>query len=168
MNLQGLSHLTFVVRDLERAAAFFREGLGGREVYDSAERNFSLTREKFFLVGGVWIAVMEAGEGEPPVPRTYRHAAFRVEEEGLPAFEARLRKLGVEVRPARPRVEGEGRSLYFYDFDGHLFELHAGTLEERLARYAEAEPPGSGPERAEEPARGGAVPRAVPPKGGQG
>lgn len=148
MSLLGLSHLTFVVRDLERAAAFFREGLGGVEVYDGAARNFSLSREKFFTVGGVWIAVMEAGEGEPPVPRSYRHAAFRAAEEELPAFEARLRALGVEVRPPRPRVEGEGRSLYFYDFDGHLFELHAGTLEERLARYAAPEPAEGGPEHA--------------------
>jgi len=34
-------------------------------------------------------------------------------------------------------VDGEGESLYFYDFDNHLFELHTGTLEERLARYSE-------------------------------
>lgn len=163
MSLQGLSHLTFVVRDLERAAAFFCAGLGGEEVYDSAARNFSLSHEKFFRVGGVWIAAMEAGEGEAPVPRTYRHAAFKVAEEELPAFEARLRALGVEVRPPRPRVAGEGRSLYVYDFDGHLFELHAGSLEERLARYAEAEGPGSGPDRAKSE---GTAPSAVPPEGG--
>ncbi|HEX8385624.1 MAG TPA: hypothetical protein VF576_05550 [Rubricoccaceae bacterium] len=41
----------------------------------------------------------------------------------------------MEIRPARPRVEGEGESLYFYDFDNHLFELHGGSLERRLARY---------------------------------
>ena len=44
---------------------------------------------------------------------------------------------GAEVKPPRPRVEGEGQSLYFYDFDNHLFELHTGTLEQRLARYAQ-------------------------------
>lgn len=32
-------------------------------------------------------------------------------------------------------MEGEGRSLYFYDYDNHLFELHTGTLTERLKRY---------------------------------
>jgi fosfomycin resistance protein FosX len=40
------------------------------------------------------------------------------------------------MRPPRGRVAGEGRSLYFYDDDNHLFELHTGTLAERLERYA--------------------------------
>ncbi|HTD28660.1 MAG TPA: hypothetical protein VK660_04665 [Xanthomonadaceae bacterium] len=47
----------------------------------------------------------------------------------------KLQALGVEVKPPRPRVESEGQSLYFYDFDNHLFELHTGTLEQRLDRY---------------------------------
>ena len=33
----------------------------------------------------------------------------------------------------------ERQSLYFHDFDNHLFELHAGTLDERLAAYAFAD-----------------------------
>jgi catechol 2,3-dioxygenase-like lactoylglutathione lyase family enzyme len=49
---------------------------------------------------------------------------------------ARVRSSGLEVREGRPRVEGEGRSIYFYDDDNHLFEFHSGTLEERLERYA--------------------------------
>ena len=128
----GLSHLTFVVRDVERTARLFCEALGAQEVYDSQGRNFSLSREKFLLLGGVWLAFME---GEP-TQRSYRHAAFAVGEADLPACEARLRARGAEVKPPRPRVEGEGLSLYFYDFDNHLFELHTGTLAQRLARYA--------------------------------
>ena len=53
----------------------------------------------------------------------------------LPSFQTRLEALGVEIRPPRSRVDGEGLSLYFYDFDNHLFELHTGTLEQRLNRY---------------------------------
>ena len=41
------------------------------------------------------------------------------------------------MKSKRNRVEGEGESLYYYDFDNHLFELHTGTLEQRLHRYAE-------------------------------
>jgi catechol 2,3-dioxygenase-like lactoylglutathione lyase family enzyme len=132
MPIQGISHVTFIVRDLERSSRLFCEGLGAHEVYDSKGRNFSVSREKDFVLGGVWIAVME---GEPPMDRTYRHLAFKVSEDELPQFEKRLLDLGVEVKPPRPRVEGEGRSLYFYDFDNHLFELHTGTLEQRLERY---------------------------------
>ena len=132
--IQGLSHITFIVRDLERTARLLCEGLDARQVYDSAAKNFSLSRETFFVLGGVWIAVME---GEPSAQRSYQHVAFKVTPEQLMECEARLRGLGVEIKPARARVDGEGASLYFYDFDNHLFELHTGTLEERLARYSE-------------------------------
>jgi catechol 2,3-dioxygenase-like lactoylglutathione lyase family enzyme len=130
--MQGISHITFVVRDLDRMAAFLCEGLGAREIYDSAGHNYSLSREKFFLLGGVWLAAME---GVPPRERSYQHVAFQVDESDLPAYRQRLEALGAEVRPPRPRVAGEGLSLYVYDFDNHLFELHAGTLQQRLARY---------------------------------
>ena len=131
MSIEGISHITFIATDLERAANLLCAGLGAKEVYDSAKKNFSISREKFFTLRGVWLAVMEG----KPVARSYRHVAFKVDESDLPALEARLRSLGVEIQPSRPRVEGEGQSLYFYDFDNNLFELHAGTLEQRLQRY---------------------------------
>ena len=133
MAVQGVSHITFVVRDVERMAIFMCQGLGAREIYDSSARNFSLSREKFFVLGGTWLAAME---GEPPAERSYQHLALQVDGGELADFECRLRAIGVEVKPPRPRVAGEGRSLYFYDFDNHLFELHSGSLEERLETYA--------------------------------
>lgn len=74
-------------------------------------------------------------QGEP-IERSYRHVAFSVDEDLLALYESRLIAAGVEVKPPRPRVQGEGRSLYFYDFDNNLFELHTGTLHERLEGYA--------------------------------
>jgi catechol 2,3-dioxygenase-like lactoylglutathione lyase family enzyme len=135
MTVRGLSHLTFIVRDLDRAARFFCDGLGAEEVYDSAVRSFSLSPEKFFVLGGLWIAAMQ---GDPPSERSYRHTAFAVDAADLPRYAERLARIGVELRPPRARVPGEGESLYFYDFDNHLFELHTGTLDQRLARYAQA------------------------------
>ena len=132
MQIEGLSHITFIVRDLERTARLLCDGLGAEEIYDSAGRNFSLSREKFFLLGGVWLAAME---GDPSVARSYSHVAFKVDAADLPLFESRLRALNVEIKTSRPRVKGEGQSLYFYDFDNHLFELHSGTSKERLERY---------------------------------
>ncbi len=130
--IEGLSHITLITRDLERMSAIIEGVLDGREVYSSGQDTFSLSREKFFIVGGHWIAVME---GESLASRTYNHIAFKIPASELEAYRERIARLGLEFRESRPRVEGEGRSVYFYDHDNHLFELHAGTLEERLERY---------------------------------
>ncbi len=130
--MEGISHITFIVRDLERMATFLCRGLGAREVYDSSGQNHSLSREKFFVLGGVWLAAME---GEPPAQKSYQHVAFAVSEADLRVYRSSLQALGVEILPPRSRIDGEGMSLYFYDFDNHLFELHSGTLDQRLARY---------------------------------
>ncbi|MDP1611275.1 MAG: FosX/FosE/FosI family fosfomycin resistance hydrolase [Sulfuritalea sp.] len=131
--IEGLSHLTFVVRDIARTARLFEQVLDAREVYDSGQAGFSISPEKFLLVGGLWIALMQ---GEGAAERSYRHVAFKIDEADFDDYARRIAAVGVDFRPPRPRVEGEGRSLYFHDFDNHLFELHTGTLEERLARYA--------------------------------
>lgn len=131
MKIKSLSHITIIVNDLNRTARLLCNGLGAREVYDSHTRTYSIAREKFFLLGGVWLAAMEGPSHKP----SYGHVAFAVDPSDLPIFEARLRDLGVHIKAPRPRVEGEGESLYFYDYDNNLFELHAGSLEKRLALY---------------------------------
>ncbi len=131
MNIQGLSHITIVVKDLDRTSKLFCEGLGAKEVYDSKNKNFSISREKFFLLGSIWIAAMEGQITE----RSYRHVALKVKATDLPIFEEKLSTLGAEIKPSRNRIAGEGKSLYFYDFDNNLFELHTGTLQQRLEQY---------------------------------
>jgi catechol 2,3-dioxygenase-like lactoylglutathione lyase family enzyme len=131
--IEGLSHITFVVRNMERMMRILIGIFGAREVYASGEETFSVAREKFFQLGDLWIAVME---GEPLPSRTYNHVAFKIEDAEFEAYEAKVKALGLEMRPPRARVPGEGRSIYFYDDDNHLFELHTGTLAERLERYA--------------------------------
>jgi catechol 2,3-dioxygenase-like lactoylglutathione lyase family enzyme len=132
--IRALSHITFVVSNLDRMEALLTTVIGARKVYDSGDETFSIARERFFLAGeeNVWIAVME---GEPLPSRTYNHVAFRIAPEEYDRCLAAVRSLGLELRESRPRVDGEGRSIYFYDDDNHLFELHTGTLNERLARY---------------------------------
>ncbi len=130
--IEGISHLTFIVQNLERAAKFFTAVFDAEEIYSSGDKMFSLSREKFLLVNGLWICIME---GDPLSERSYHHVAFQISDEAFPAYEARIRALGVDIRPSRPRVAEEGRSLYFYDYDNHLFELHAGSLADRMKRY---------------------------------
>ena len=130
--IEGISHITFIVRDLKLATTFFKEIFDAEEVYASGDATFSVAKEKFFMAGNQWIAVME---GESLPTRTYNHVAFKISEADFETYQERIRKLGLDCKPPRPRVDGEGRSLYFYDFDNHLFELHTGTLSQRLERY---------------------------------
>ncbi|PRD43316.1 FosX/FosE/FosI family fosfomycin resistance thiol transferase [Phyllobacterium phragmitis] len=130
--IEGLSHMTFIVRDLDRMSEILENVLGAREIYSSDGEQFSLSREKFFLVGDIWIAIMQ---GEPLPSRSYNHIAFKISDDDFDSYVEKVEALGLEMRAPRSRVEGEGRSIYFYDEDNHMFELHTGTLAERLARY---------------------------------
>jgi fosfomycin resistance protein FosX len=136
--VEGLSHITLITRDLDRMSAIVEGALGGREIYSSGSDTFSISREKFFDVGGLWIAVME---GESLPTRTYNHIAFKIPASAIDEYRIRIEGLGLEIRESRPRVDGEGHSLYFYDDDNHLFELHTGTLDERLERYRQGRNP---------------------------
>ena len=130
----GLSHITFIVSDLDRMQVILETVFDARCVYNSGENQFSLSEERFFLIGNVWVATML---GEPLPSRTYNHVAFQIDEDEFEVRQARIESLGLDLRPPRPRVDGEGRSLYFYGLDNHLFELHTGTLAHRLQRYAQ-------------------------------
>jgi len=132
--IEGLSHITLIVKDLDRMENMLTKVFDANKTYDSGAGTFSISRERFFNIGGLWIATME---GESLPEQTYNHVAFKISDAEFDDYLGRINALGLEVRTGRSRVEGEGRSIYFYDYDNHLFELHSGTLEERLERYAE-------------------------------
>lgn len=132
--VSGLSHITLIVRDLEKSATLLKHIFGAEEIYSSGKDTFSSSQEKFFIINDVWLCLME---GKPLKERDYNHIAFRVADADFAELATRVQDIGVEIKPGRSRVEGEGRSLYFYDYDDHLFELHSGSLEERLARYTQ-------------------------------
>jgi catechol 2,3-dioxygenase-like lactoylglutathione lyase family enzyme len=119
--IEGISHITLIVSDLEKSKRIIVDVLCGEEIYDSSAKNFSISKEKFFDVNGLWLVLMEG----PALPeKTYNHIAFKIQEADLPKAEKAIKTLGLEVKPPRPRIEGEGQSLYFYDYDNHMFELH--------------------------------------------
>ncbi|RVB23014.1 FosX/FosE/FosI family fosfomycin resistance thiol transferase, partial [Mesorhizobium sp. M7A.F.Ca.CA.004.05.1.1] len=57
--IEGLSHMTFIVRDLERMTKILEGVFDARESYASDAEQFSVSREKFFLIGDIWVAIME-------------------------------------------------------------------------------------------------------------
>lgn len=130
--INGISHITLLVRDLHVAGDFLKDIFGAEEIYSSGDRRFSIANEKYFLIGNVWVCLME---GDALPVRTYNHIAFSIPDSAFDGYVDKLRAAGVQILPGRLRIEGEGRSIYFYDFDNHLFEMHTGTLDERLKRY---------------------------------
>ncbi len=134
--IEGLSHITFIVSDLDQMSEFLTVVFDAEEVYASDSKEFSISKEKFFLINGVWIAIME---GDPGLKKSYNHVAFKIDESDFDKYFNRIQSLGVEVLKGRNRVEEEGKSIYFYDYDNHLFELHTGTLSRRMALYKNAE-----------------------------
>ena len=135
MAVEGLSHMTLIVRELDRMEQILETVLDARKVYDSGNGSHSLSPERFYLVGEpapVWVAVMQ---GDAALPRSYNHIAFKIGEDEYERRYQSVMRLGLDVRPPRPRIDGEARSIYFHDDDNHLFELHTGTLEQRLSAY---------------------------------
>lgn len=100
--IEGLSHMTFIVRDLERMTEILEGVFDAREVYVSDARQFSLSPEKFFLIGDIWVAIME---GEPLPERSYNHIAFKIDDADFDRYAERIGRLGLDMRPPRPRVE---------------------------------------------------------------
>jgi len=103
--IESLSHITFIVRDLERMKSFLEIIFAAEEVYCSGNKTFSISKEKFLLINGIWIAIME---GKPLFEKTYNHVAFKIADSDFEKYAERVKCLGLEFRESRNRVEGEG------------------------------------------------------------
>ena len=132
--IEGVSHITFIVNDLDKTTQLYKELFNAKEVYYSGEKRHSLFKERFFIIGNQWIAIMEDTN---ILNRTYHHVAFKISESDVDSFLSKIKLLNLELKTPRERVLGEGYSIYFYDYDNNLFELHTENLEKRLASYIE-------------------------------
>lgn len=132
--IESVSHITFVVKNLDKTTELFKELFNAKEVYYSGEKIHSLFKERFFIIGNQWIAVMEDAN---ILNRTYHHVAFKISNSDVDSYLDKIKALNLELKPPRKRVSGEGYSIYFYDYDNNLFELHTETLEKRLSSYSE-------------------------------
>lgn len=134
MRVQGIHHLLFSVSDLDRSIAFYRDALGARLLV----RGRKLA---YFDLNGLWLALnVEENIPRSDIRSSYTHIAFTVDEADMPAWERKLRELGVGVLEGRERDPRDRSSIYFTDPDGHRFELHTGSLQERLAYYKAEKP----------------------------
>ena len=123
--LGPIGHVALIVRDPARTAGFLRD------LFDSPV----LTRtdaeghdETFVRLGVTWFVLVGA---DVKRERTGDHVAFRVAPGTIPSIAGKLKSMGYEFI-----LSDSGTSLYFFDFDNHVFELDSSDQGQELDRLA--------------------------------
>ena len=122
--INGLSHITLAVANLDRSLAFYRDVLGCRVRAIWADG-------AYLDAGPLWLCLSRDVIAKARQRRDYSHIAFSIGESGYATMRDRLTAQCIVWK----QNTSQGASTYFLDPDGHRLEIHLGTLETRLSRY---------------------------------
>ncbi|MGE7765201.1 FosM family fosfomycin resistance protein [Peribacillus sp. NPDC096540] len=129
MNIKGLNHFLFSVSDLDKSIEFYEAVFGAKLLVKG-------NSTAYFDLNGMWMALnLEKDISRNEIKDSYTHVAFSIDEKDFDEIYEKLEGLQVNILKGRKRNERDKRSIYFTDLDGHKFEFHTGTLQERLDYY---------------------------------
>lgn len=115
MNLQGLDHIAFSVRDVEQSVQWYVEVLGLERQHEGAWDG----TPKFVGKGATGIALFPA-EGSDDSAGRMLHFALRADREDFLGAQRELKQRGITFHF---EDHGIAHSIYFCDSDGFKIEI---------------------------------------------